>query len=132
MKNENETFSLSSCDLYVGDFVEITDWMNDQKPLGIWGEVVDEHRVRIDGYSGTFTLSGGCKKVFSDVFPHRMSDRPTWNFHGPSFWVSPRHEGRTVSELSPRETRVRIRKNTSVTPVECGKGTHVFGQVNSR
>ena len=129
MTVHNEShINLFECGLNVGDVLEMTDWMDGGKPLGIFGEVVDSGTIRINGYSGTYSLSGGCSTVYRDIFPVRYSDRKAWSFQGPKYWVSPRHEGKTVSELSPRvSSRVRVNKTVTPTRVECGKGTHVFG-----
>jgi len=117
--------NLHSLGVKNGDRLELTDYIGDGKQLGVFATVVDSGHVRINGYTGSFSLSGGAAQVFGDMFPDRRHDRllKSWSFRGPLYWVT--DSGETVHELSPQ---TEVSPQTPQTPrVECGPGTHVFG-----
>ena len=110
-----------------GDTLELSDYMGG-KPLGVIGHIIDSGNIRIEGYSGSFSLTGGCKEVYSTLFPHRKSDRSTWSFDGPRYWIST-ETGVSVHDTLGRSSRVRVSRNTPSTPVVVNtpKGNIVFG-----
>ena len=109
----------------VGHTFELSDYQGG-KPLGVFGHVIDSGHIRIDGYSGSFTLTGGCKSVYSDLFPHRMADRSTWEFDGPRYWIST-ETGVSVHDTLPHVSRVRVDTPSTPVVVNTPKGNIVFG-----